>query len=141
MKPCIGIIDGQGGGFGVAILKMMKQTFGESVERIVLGTNELAMAQMLRSGAHRGASGESAICRAVDHVDCIIGAISITWPNAMLGEVTPRVAEAVTSSPAKKILIPLHQENITVVGISDEPLPHFIQLAVENHVRKIFKSL
>ncbi|MFP4444866.1 MAG: DUF3842 family protein [Desulfosudaceae bacterium] len=46
-----------------------------------------------------------------------------------------------TSSPAKKILILLHRENITVVGISDEPLPHFIQLAVENHVRKIFKSL
>jgi len=136
MKPRIGIIDGQGGGIGAAIVKMLKQTFGETVELIALGTNAIAVAQMIRAGGNRGAYGENAICRTVGQVDCIIGAISITWPNAMLGEVTPPIAEALTSCSAEKILIPLHQEKAVVVGLPDEPLPHLIQIAVENHIRE-----
>jgi hypothetical protein len=49
----------------------------------------------------------------------------------MLGEVTPKIAEAVTSSPAIKILIPLSQESVKIVGVVKEPLPHLVQEAVE----------
>ena len=52
------------------------------------------------------------------------------WANAMLGEVTPKMAEALSSSPARKILIPLSQERVEIVGISREPLPHLVQKAV-----------
>ncbi len=85
---------------------------------------------MLKAGANKGASGENAICRTVLQADCILGPIAITWANAMLGEVTPRVAEAVTSAAALKVLIPLSQERIEVVGVVKEPLPHLVQMAV-----------
>jgi hypothetical protein len=48
----------------------------------------------------------------------------------MLGELTPKMAEAVMSSPAAKILLPLSQENVEIVGLSREPLPHLVEAAV-----------
>ena len=131
MTQRICIIDGQGGGIGATLIKYLKEAFGESVVLIALGTNAIATAQMLKAGANKGASGENAICRTVFQVDCIIGPIAVTWANAMLGEVTPKMAEAVTSSPAIKILLPLSQESVEIVGIIKEPLPHLVQEAVE----------
>jgi NAD(P)-dependent dehydrogenase (short-subunit alcohol dehydrogenase family) len=134
------IIDGQGGGIGATLIKYLKEAYGESVVLIALGTNAIATAQMLKAGANKGASGENAICRTVFQVDCIIGPIAVSWANAMLGEVTPKMAEAVTSSPALKILLPLSQECIEIVGVVKDPLPHLVQEAVEklkeviNHV-------
>lgn len=57
-------------------------------------------------------------------------AVCISWPNAMLGEVTGRIAEAVMTCTAGKILIPLHQETTAIVGIVNEPLPHLVELLV-----------
>jgi len=125
------IIDGQGGGIGATLIKYLKDAYGESVVLIALGTNAIATAQMLKAGANKGASGENAICRTVFQVDCIIGPIAVSWANAMLGEVTPKIAEAVTSSQAIKILIPLSQESVKIVGVVNEPLPHLVQEAVE----------
>ena len=131
MTKRICIIDGQGGGIGATLIKYLKDAYGESVVLIALGTNAIATAQMLKAGANKGASGENAICRTVFQVDCIIGPIAVTWANAMLGEVTPKIAEAVTSSQAIKILIPLSQESVKIVGVVNEPLPHLVQEAVE----------
>jgi hypothetical protein len=132
MKPLkrICVIDGQGGGIGATLIKYLKAEFGESVELIALGTNAIATAQMLKAGANKGASGENAICRTTARVDCIVGPIAITWANAMLGELTPRMAAAVTSSAAAKILLPLSQENADIVGLAREPLPHLVEAAV-----------
>jgi hypothetical protein len=96
------VIDGQGGGIGATLIKYLKEAFEESVELIALGTNAIASAQMLKAGANRGASGENAIVHTVGTADLIAGTISITWANAMLGEVTAKMAEAVMSSPAPK---------------------------------------
>lgn len=131
MTKRICIIDGQGGGIGATLIKYLKEAYGESLVLIALGTNAIATAQMVKAGANKGASGENAICRTVFQVDCIIGPIAVTWANAMLGEVTPKIAEAVTSSPAVKILIPLSQESVEIVGVAREPLPHLVQDAVE----------
>ena len=98
MPKCICVIDGQGGGIGVMLVKYLREAYGESVQVIALGTNAMATAQMLKAGANKGASGENAICHTVTTADCIVGPIAITWANAMLGEVTPRMAEAVTSA-------------------------------------------
>lgn len=137
MPKRICIIDGQGGGIGATLIKYLKEAFGESVELIALGTNAIATAQMLKAGANRGASGENAICITVMKAECIVGPIAITWANAMLGEVTARIAEAVTSSPAPKLLLPLSQENVNLVGISKEPLPHLVRKTVEIIKEKI----
>lgn len=140
MRKRICVVDGQGGGIGVTLIKYLKEAYGESIELIALGTNAIATAQMLKVGANKGASGENAICRTVAEADCIVGPIAITWANAMLGEVTPRIAEAVTSSPALKILLPLSQERVEIVGLQKEPLPHLVQAVVEKSIKEVLKD-
>lgn len=124
-KICV--IDGQGGGIGSTIIKHLKTSYGERYEILALGTNAIATANMLKAGANRGASGQNAIVRTACQVDVIIGPISIVLANAMLGELTPAMAEAVASSPARKILLPISQENVTVVGADSAPLPRLIE--------------
>jgi hypothetical protein len=128
-KICV--IDGQGGGIGATLIKSIQMHYHDQVDILALGTNAIATAQMMKAGANRGASGENAIVWTASRADIIVGPVSITWANAMLGEVTPRMAEAVTSSRASKILLPLSQEDVTLVGIAAEPLPHLVQEAVE----------
>jgi len=129
------IIDGQGGGIGSTIIKKLKECFGEKVEIIALGANAIATSQMLKARANRGASGENAIVHTIKSVDVIIGPIGIILANAMMGEITPKIAEAVASSPAKKLLIPLTQENIEIVGLSSIPLPHFIESLIQENLK------
>ena len=124
------VMDGQGGGIGATVIQYLKSHLSENVELIALGTNAIATSRMLKAGANKGASGQNAICRTVFRVDCIVGPVAVTWANAMLGEVTPGMAEAVMSSPVPKILLPLTQENATFVGLTNEPLPHLVEAAV-----------
>ncbi len=138
-KICI--IDGQGGGIGSTIIKKLKESFGESVELIALGTNAVATAQMLKAGANKGASGENAIVFTAKTADLIIGPIGIILANALMGEVTAKAALAVAESSAKKLLLPLSQENLDIIGISSEPLPHLVDKLIENHLKPfIYKS-
>lgn len=125
------VIDGQGGGIGSTIIKKLKARYEERVEIIALGTNAIATAQMLKARANRGASGENAIRRTVTAVDVIIGPVGIIMAHAMMGEVTPAMAEAVAASPARKFLLPLSQENIHIVGICPVPLPELVDELVE----------
>ena len=141
MVKIICIIDGQGGGIGVTLIKYLREAYGDTVQLIALGTNAVATAQMLRAGANKGATGENAICRTVPQADCIVGPIAVTWANAMLGEVTPRIAEAVTSAPAFKILIPLSQEKVEIVGVVKEPLPHLVQMVVGKKIKEILNGV
>jgi len=137
---CICVIDGQGGGIGAALIKSLKAEFGEHIELVALGTNAIATTQMLKAGANKGASGENAICRTVARADCVIGTIAITWANAMLGELTPKTAEAVMSSPAMKILIPLSQETVEIVGLVREPLPHLVAASLEK-IKEVIENV
>ena len=135
------VIDGQGGGIGSTIIKALKKKYAETIEILALGTNSTATSQMLKAGANRGATGENPVIRTVETVDLILGPVAITWPNAMMGEVTPYMAEAITSSPAPKILIPLHQENIFLIGAAREPLPHLVEAMVEKHIKEVLKDV
>ncbi len=140
MRRRILIIDGQGGGIGATLIKYMREKLGESAELIAVGTNAIATAQMLKAGANKGACGENSICRVAMEVDYIIGPISIGWANAMLGEVTPKMAEAVASSPALKFFLPISQENVEIIGIRKEPLPHLVEEAVEK-LKEVMKDV
>jgi hypothetical protein len=139
MKKVICVIDGQGGNIGATLIKYIKTAFENETEIIALGTNAIATSQMLRAGAHKGASGDDAVCRTVMKADCIVAPVSITWANAMLGEVTSRLAEAVMDSPALKVLLPLTQENVEIVGVVNEPLPHLVQMAVAGKIREVLR--
>lgn len=140
MLKRICIIDGQGGGIGATLIKYLRGAFKENVELIALGTNAIATAQMLKAGANKGASGVNAICRTAPQADVIVGPIAVGWANSMLGEVTPKMAEAVTSSEALKLLLPLSQERVEIVGVQNEPLPHLVQEVVER-IKEVIKNV
>ncbi len=123
----LAVIDGQGGGIGSLIVKRLREEFKDTIEIIALGTNSAATSAMMKSRANKGATGENAIIWNSERVDMIIGPLSITFPNAMLGEVTAKMASAIVSSKATRILLPINQEGIDIVGVKKEPLPHLIE--------------
>ena len=125
------VMDGQGGGIGAAIIKGLREQYGNDLEIFAIGTNSIATSKMMKSGANKGATGENAIIRTSINVDVIIGSIAIIIANAMMGEVTTRMTDAVCSSHARKILIPLTQENVKIVGTTGEPLPHMVQKVIK----------
>lgn len=126
----IAVIDGQGGGIGKSIVEKLRKELPDDVPIIALGTNVAATSLMLKAGANEGASGENAIIYNVPKVDIILGAIGIIVANSMMGELTPLMAEAIGSSPAKKILIPVNKCNIEVAGVMNETLPQHIDNAI-----------
>ncbi len=135
------VIDGQGGGIGSAIIKKLNLALNNAdIEIIALGSNAIATAQMLKARANRGASGENAIVRSVQHADIIIGPIGIIMAHAMMGEITPKMAEAIASSPAQKILLPLSQENIVIAGLSSLPLPKLIDALLVEHLAPLIND-
>ncbi len=141
MRKRICVIDGQGGGIGVSLIKYIREIYGEAVEIAAVGTNAIATSQMMKAGANRGASGENAIVRTAAEADVIIGPIAITWANAMMGEVTPRSAQAVMSAPALKILLPLNREQVVIACVYKEPLPHMIRFLVEDELREVLSHV
>lgn len=120
----IAIIDGQGGGIGKHITMKLRSFLGEEYEIIGLGTNAVATMAMLKAGANEVATGESAIVYMASKVDVIVGSVSILSANSMCGEMTPRMVEAIGSSDAKKILLPVNRNQIEIVGVLREPVPH-----------------
>jgi hypothetical protein len=128
------VIDGQGGGIGTTIIKKLKEAYGEKLEIWALGTNAIATAQMMKSGANRGATGENAIRHCAGQVSIIAGPISIMVAHAMMGEVTPSMVHAIGASPALKLLLPLTQEPVVVVGTVREPLPHLVDKLIRDHI-------
>jgi hypothetical protein len=130
-KISITVIDGQGGGIGSLIIKRLREAFAEEVEVIGLGTNAMATGAMLKAGANKGASGENAIVQTVKTVDIIIGTTSIVLGNSMMGELTPKMAEAIASSPASKFLLPLRVPEVEIIGAPKEPLPHLVDQLIK----------
>ncbi len=132
----VAVIDGQGGGIGSLIAKRLREEFGERIEIIALGTNAAATTAMMKSRANKGATGENAIVWNADRVDLIAGPLSIAFPDAMLGEVTAKMASAVVSSRARVVLLPLNQEGIEIAGVNKEPLPHLVELLI-NRIKEM----
>jgi hypothetical protein len=136
----IAVVDGQGGGIGSLIVRRLRDEFGDEIEILALGTNSAATSAMMKSRSNKGATGGNAIVWNASRVDMIIGPLSIVLSNAMLGELTPKMAEAIASSDAKKILLPLNQEGIDVIGVEKEPLPHMIEKIIETVRHEIGKE-
>ena len=134
------VMDGQGGGIGSVVIKALRTAFGGDVEILALGTNSAATARMMKAGANRGATGENAIVQTAPKADVIMGPLAVIMAHAMMGEVTSRMAEAVSMSHANKILIPLTQEKVRLVGIVADPLPHLVEDAVKV-VKEIEKNV
>lgn len=133
----IAVIDGQGGGMGKVIIEKMRKEFREQINILALGTNALATSAMLKAGANEGATGENAIAYNSKDLDLIIGSLSIIMANSMLGELTPKMAEEIMNSKARKLLIPIYRGNIDIIGLPTEPLPHLVDalmVQIKKHV-------
>ncbi|MCD4718058.1 MAG: DUF3842 family protein [Desulfobacterales bacterium] len=134
------VMDGQGGGIGATIIKGLRVSVGNDLEILALGTNSIATSRMMKAGANKGGTGENAIIQTSKRVDVIVGPLAILMANSMMGEVTPGMAVAVSSSEAKKILIPLTQEKVRIAGVSGEPLPHLVGQVVEM-IKEIYQDV
>lgn len=124
------VMDGQGGGVGRSLLETLKERFPEA-ELIAVGTNATATANMMKSGVTSGATGENAVIYNSKRADVIVGPVGIVMANAMLGEITPAMAEAVTSHDAKLILIPMSKCHATIVGVGGKRLGEYIAEAAD----------
>lgn len=126
----IAVVDGMGGSIGTQIVLGLRQALPEETEIMALGTNAIATGSMMRAKASRGATGENAISFSVGEADVVMGSLSIVVPNSMMGEVTPRIATAVASARGRKILLPLSNPPLDILGISRKPLQHLIKEAI-----------
>ena len=126
----IAVIDGQGGGLGGKIVEKLRAEFPD-ISIIALGTNSVATGRMLSAGANQGATGENAVIYNVKDVDIIMGVVAILMPNAMMGELSPRMSEAIGSSNAMKILIPLEKCNIRIAMPGDNNIGNCLDYSME----------
>ena len=123
------VVDGQGGGMGRGLVEAIKKKWPQLHVRAV-GTNSLATAAMLRSGADDGATGENAVVFNARQADLLLGPIGILTPNGLLGEVSPAMAEAVGASEAVKILLPSQRCSIRLAVGDPQPLQFYLDQAL-----------
>lgn len=124
------VIDAQGGGLGRELIQSIREKY-KDLDITCVGTNSHATSAMLKAGATRAATGENAIIVNCQKVDIIIGPIGILLTNSMCGEITGKMSEAVSTSRARRILIPfLHDDNV-IVGVNDYSMKRLINLALK----------
>ena len=124
------IIDAQGGGVGRQLVIAIRARFPDA-DITAVGTNAAATSAMMKAGASRAATGENAVVVCSRKADVIVGAIGIVIADAMLGEITPRMAAAVAQSGAKRILLPVsHCDNI-VAGVAGQTVARLVDAAVQ----------
>ena len=124
------VIDGQGGNIGRRIVEEIKaKKIG--CEILAIGTNSTATALMMKGGADVGATGESPVVLASRDADVIIEPSGIILADSMYGEITPRMAEAIGASRARKILIPINK-CVVVAGVDETmSISDYIKIAVD----------
>lgn len=125
------IIDGQGGNMGRQLAEQLLLQSNVTLEITVVGTNAIATANMLKAGARvEGATGENAVVVAARKADIIVGPVGIVMADALMGEITPAMANAVAQSHAYKVLLPVNKCNHFIVGIRDDSMSQLVQQAV-----------
>ena len=124
------VIDAQGGGIGRQLVASIRQELPDATV-LAVGTNTAATAAMLKAGAHQAATGENAVAVACRRTDVIVAPVGAVIADSMLGEITPKMAAAVSGSPAKRILIPFSHCDNVIVGVGDYSPSALIKLAVE----------
>lgn len=126
----IAVVDGMGGSIGAQTVLGLRSALPEDTEILALGTNAIATGNMMKAKASRGATGENAIRVSLDEADILICSLSILIPNSMMGEVTPEIATAVASARCRKVLLPVSNPPLELLGMTRKPLQHFIRDAV-----------
>ena len=131
------VLDGQGGGMGVQLIKMLAPQLPQDCDLLAVGTNVMATSAMLKAGAPHGATGENAVVYNAARADLILGPIGMILANGILGEVSPAMTAAVSAASAEKILIPSSHCGVQIAGTQDCPLETYLQSAVTLALREL----
>ena len=132
------IIDGQGGNMGRQLVEQLLLQSNITLEVTVVGTNAIATANMLKASARvQGATGENAVIVAARKADVIVGPVGIVMADALLGEITPAMANAVAQSNAYKVLLPVNKCNHFIVGVRDDSMSQLVQQAVQEVIKSL----
>ena len=124
------VIDGQGGRLGKLLVEAVKERLPQA-EVLAVGPNGIATATMQKAGADYVATGENPVVRGVMDADVVLGPLGIVVAHSILGEVTPRIAEAVGGCRGKKILIPMNSCGVSVAGTQEMGLAGYVKLAAD----------
>lgn len=124
------VIDGQGGGVGKALVEKVSSQV-KNADIVVVGTNSTATVNMMKGASVPGATGENAVLFNCQSADVIVGPIGIVMANAMLGEITPKMAEAISNSGAHLILVPMNRCHAQVVGVQEKKLSEYLDEVIE----------
>ena len=112
------VIDGQGGRLGRKLLESIRKACPDAVLTAV-GTNSIATQNMMNAGcADHLATGENAVIVACRSAQIIVGPFGIATADAMMGEISPAMANAVASSAAYRVLIPMNLCSTYVAGVA-----------------------
>ncbi len=112
------VIDGQGGRLGRKLVESIRKTCPDATI-VAVGANSIATENMMRSECcDQLATGENAVIVACRTADIIVGPFGIATADAMLGEISPAMACAVTASRAYRVLIPMNLCNTYVAGVT-----------------------
>ena len=131
------VLDGQGGGVGSQLVRLLKPRLPGDCRLLCVGTNVLATSAMLKAGAAQGATGENAVVYNAARADIILGPIGVALANGILGEVSPAMAAAVSGAGAVKILIPSVSCGVYVAGVEELRLEDYLHRAVELALREL----
>ena len=124
------VIDGQGGRLGKLLVEEVRARLPQA-ELLAIGTNGVASSAMQKAGAAHVATGENPVVRGVMDADAVLGPLGIVVAHAILGEVTPKMAEAVGGCRARKFLVPMNSCGVVVAGVQELGLSAQVRLAVE----------
>ena len=129
------VIDAHGGGVGKALVTEIKKELS-GITVTAVGTNSVATTAMKKAGADFAATGENPVVVCAGNADIIVGPIGIVIADSLLGEITPKMAQAVGQAKAKRILIPMKNCGNIVAGTGDMNMSGLIASAVEE-IKKI----
>jgi hypothetical protein len=107
---------------------------------LALGTNTAAAAAMKRAGAEQVGVGPHAIAETISTADVIVASLNLLIPGAMLGEVTPEIVRAILGARAKKVLLPVNQARLEIVGGGASTLDAVIAQSL-SRVRSLVSSV
>ena len=123
------VIDGQGGRIGKALIEQLRaKGCGDYI--LAVGTNSIATSAMIKAGADAGATGENPVIVATRDADVIVGPIGIIAADSMLGEITPKMADAIGRSMARKVLVPVNR-CFEVAGVREMSLSQYVEQAAD----------
>lgn len=114
----LAIIDGQGAGLVLGIIKKLKKEICSDIYITALGTNPAATTAMIKAGADCGFTGQSEICAFLKSspIDALIGPIGILCSGGINGEITSRISQTIFEIHCTKYIIPLKKHGIYIPG-------------------------